>query len=633
MKKIFFLSKIVRLKIILFVFVVSIFAAIPTWAYGSLSFDGIDDKVVVPDNISLNPSQITIETWVKFNRLAYGPGTDPTQAQMILSKGEQNIGSYRLFQQGTGPSSYQFCFDNGTFPIGLSRVSTPLSALETDRWYYLAATYDGNTMNIYVDGVLEGSNNVGSIVFGNTSSLYFGYHAFPGWPWYLDGIIYEISIWGRARTQAEIQADMYQELTGNEPDLAGYWKLNEGSGQVVHDYSNNGNNGQLGSTLGVDPDDPTWTFGFLNFNGGDKVVVPNNTSLNPSQITVETWVKLNRLAPIGYWDNQFIICKGNDRMQGSYYLSENRDQFHFYIGANGIDQVYAHTPNLNIEINRWYHVAGTYDGVNIKIYVNGILQGTTPANIAIGNTGLLNFGYHDMVGWEYYLDGSMGDVRIWSVARTESEIQADMYQELTGNESNLVGYWKFNEGSGQVVHDYSNNGNNGQLGSTSGIDNDDPTWVIGGPTLIFFQDDFESYTIGTFPNSGGWDLLADGAGLSYQYVDNTRAVSGYKSLHLVGSYCYAAAARHLLALPSQVILEGMFFIDQIVSCGCGPILASLHLHNLNVGPSGSGYGYVTFNCDGSIYAVQSTYDRRTKPLRGRSLSSSLATRPFSFFPS
>lgn len=190
----------------------------------------------------------------------------------------------------------------------------------------------------------------------------------------------------------------------------------------------------------------------LQFDGGDRVVIPDSPSLNPSQITVETWVYLNRLAPVGSWDNQFLISKGNDQAQGSYYLSANRDQFHFYIGANGVDQVYAATPSL-IKTNRWYHVAGTYDGTNVKIYVNGVLQGTTPANVSIGNTGLLTLGSHDLPGWEYYLGGSLDEVRIWNVARTASQIQADMLNTLTGNEPGLVGYWRMDEGTGQVVGD------------------------------------------------------------------------------------------------------------------------------------------------------------------------------------
>lgn len=222
----------------------------------------------------------------------------------------------------------------------------------------------------------------------------------------------------------------------------------------------------------------------LSFDGGDRVIVPDSPSLNPSQITVETWINLRRLTPVGNWGNLFLICKGNDRMQGSYYLSQNGydvKQFHFYLGANGIDQVYAHTPDLNLETNRWYHVAGTYDGSNLKIYVDGVLQGTTPANISIGNTGSLSIGYHNMTDWEYFVDGIMDEIRIWNVARTQNEIQANMYRTLIGNEPGLVGYWRLDEGSGQVVVDYSNNGNHGQLGSTSDVDVDDPTWVLNSP--------------------------------------------------------------------------------------------------------------------------------------------------------
>jgi uncharacterized repeat protein (TIGR01451 family) len=54
-----------------------------------------------------------------------------------------------------------------------------------------------------------------------------------------------------------------------------------------------------------------------------------------------------------------------------------------------------------------------------------------------------------------------------------------MNTPLVGNEAGLVGYWKFNEGSGQVAIDSSGNDNHGQLGSTSGIDNNDPEWVEG----------------------------------------------------------------------------------------------------------------------------------------------------------
>lgn len=340
------------------------------------------------------------------------------------------------------------------------------------------------------------------------------------------------------------------------------------------------------------------SLGYLSFSGNSRVVVPNSTSLNPSQITVEMRVNLNTLVSSG--SNQFLIAKGTDGAQGSYYISQNGDQFQFYIGANGVDQVYTQTTPLSLQTNRWYHVAGTYDGSNLKIYVDGVLKGTTAATISPGNTLPLTMGCQDRTGVNYYLNGSLDEVRIWSVARSASEIQSAMSQSLTGSEAGLAAYWRFDEGSGQTTNDSTINGNTGQLGSTSGVDADDPTWVNGLTTL--YSDDFESYTVGTFPSSGGWVLASNtGAGSSYQYIDNSFAASGSKSLHLVGSSCWSVDVNKNINLPSTFTYEANVFVDQITSCGCTPVIAIVAANN-----GTSRLGSVDFNCDGKIYAEQKT---------------------------
>jgi len=58
-----------------------------------------------------------------------------------------------------------------------------------------------------------------------------------------------------------------------------------------------------------------------------------------------------------------------------------------------------------------------------------------------------------------------------------------MYCPLTGNEAGLVGYWRFDEGSGLIAYDASGNGNNGELGGSSTPNADDPTWVVSGAPL------------------------------------------------------------------------------------------------------------------------------------------------------
>ena len=221
----------------------------------------------------------------------------------------------------------------------------------------------------------------------------------------------------------------------------------------------------------------TYTFSnALGFNGANRTFVPDNLALNPSRITVESRVRLKRMGQ-STSDHQFILSKGNDRTLGAYYLYATTDIFQFAIGRSNYEQVNVATPHIST-VNRWYHVAGTYDGSTIRIYVDGILQGSAPASIPIGNTAPLTAGFHDMSNFLYYLTGDLCEVRIWNFARTASEIQADMNLSLTGTEAGLVGYWPMSEGFGQVAHDLTVNRNDAQLGSTPGVDSFDPTWVI-----------------------------------------------------------------------------------------------------------------------------------------------------------
>jgi hypothetical protein len=73
--------------------------------------------------------------------------------------------------------------------------------------------------------------------------------------------------------------------------------------------------------------------------------------------------------------------------------------------------------------------------------------------------------------------GQLDEVRIWNVARTQADIQADMYREIPGTSPGLVGYWKFDEGSGSTANDYSPNNNDGTL--LGGV-----AWVVSSSPLV-----------------------------------------------------------------------------------------------------------------------------------------------------
>ena len=135
----------------------------------------------------------------------------------------------------------------------------------------------------------------------------------------------------------------------------------------------------------------------------------------------------------------------------------------------------------------WHHVACVRSGTGAgqgKIYIDGVDQtdpttNTTVNSIPLG--GNLTFG----VGLgTFYLNGAMDDLRVWNVARTQTQINNNMNIQLTGSETGLIGYWKFNEGSGQIILDSQTNGTiyNGTLGASASPGTDDPT-RIQDPTL------------------------------------------------------------------------------------------------------------------------------------------------------
>jgi hypothetical protein len=125
----------------------------------------------------------------------------------------------------------------------------------------------------------------------------------------------------------------------------------------------------------------------------------------------------------------------------------------------------------------WQHVATTYDGSNIKFYVNGA-QVATMNNYYASTTPSETFKI-GVLGGEYYgFTGAIDEVRVWNIARNPADIGGSYNHELIGNETGLVAYYKFDEGTGSTVEDASVNSNNGSFGFNA------PSWISSGIDLI-----------------------------------------------------------------------------------------------------------------------------------------------------
>lgn len=139
-------------------------------------------------------------------------------------------------------------------------------------------------------------------------------------------------------------------------------------------------------------------------------------------------------------------------------------------------------PSKKLSSGVWYHVACTYDQSSrtARIYVNGEMTdeirdagvtGSSEDNrITLAMQALgLEESYRFCIGWSYNdyrpLQGRIAEARVWRVARTQQEIWDNMYRLPDYEASDypdLIGYWKFDEGQGNTVHDYSMYGNHGQ---------------------------------------------------------------------------------------------------------------------------------------------------------------------------
>ncbi len=198
----------------------------------------------------------------------------------------------------------------------------------------------------------------------------------------------------------------------------------------------------------------------LQFDGvNDYVDMGNAATFNVGNaVTYEAWINPDTTL------TGFIFAKwvafAEDIQLG---FSGNKIFFYLHNVFGGV-QLYSST---FVPLHQYTHIAATYDasaGI-AKIYINGVFDTSKSVGSSVSNsTGNLYFGFNPVRGdFVAPFKGIIDEVRIWNIARTESEIQSTMNQSLNGNEPGLVGYWKFDEGTGSTTADLTSNGNDGTI--------------------------------------------------------------------------------------------------------------------------------------------------------------------------
>ena len=254
----------------------------------------------------------------------------------------------------------------------------------------------------------------------------------------------------------------------------------------------------LSSAQSASPDYQNYA---LDFNNNDYVRIESSSDINSgihSQHTVEAWFRTNNKNSN---TKQIIYEQGGGTRGLNIYIQSGR----LYVGgwnrrSNESNWSGSWKYVTSIESNQWHHVALTLNGGSavtnnaLKLYLDGALVisepgsrlwGHNPANI--GRT-ISGSRYHNGTGNGFTFNGKIDEVRIWNVARSQSEINAMKDTVLNGDEDYLTAYYNFQENTGGRANDTQTQSNND--GTISGA-----TWTTGPPLSKMNNSSFANRTI------------------------------------------------------------------------------------------------------------------------------------------
>ncbi|MBN4051282.1 LamG domain-containing protein [bacterium AH-315-M05] len=208
----------------------------------------------------------------------------------------------------------------------------------------------------------------------------------------------------------------------------------------------------------------------LQFDGVDDHVITSVLDLSSGNtMTIEAWVYPTDIASNFFYS---FIRQNAPASTPDFLLAFQNNgaklAFGVYTTAYSELDVLITASNYT---DGWHHIAAVYDGATQKLYVDGTEVGSqsNTGNIRLGTGTIMRIGSNLSTTENY--EGQLDEIRIWNIARTQSEIINSMFTTIAGNTSGLLAYWRLDECSDTTAADATGNGNDGTLIN-------DPTWVV-----------------------------------------------------------------------------------------------------------------------------------------------------------
>ena len=179
----------------------------------------------------------------------------------------------------------------------------------------------------------------------------------------------------------------------------------------------------------------------LNFDGVDDFIpITGSSALSPSKITCETWVYITDFSTSPCGDCAPIIWEQGD---GYRFGTGNGQVVHFQLMNSST--IVSLNSSTKLTTNAWHHIAGTFDGTKMKIYINGVCRDSNSAtsSFAISYGGTSDVWIADPATG---FNGTLEETRIWDYARSEAQIKEGMYRKFPTNQSGLMLQYSYEDG-------------------------------------------------------------------------------------------------------------------------------------------------------------------------------------------
>ncbi len=191
----------------------------------ALAFDGVNDYAA--DEIyynQLNTSQFSYTAWAKVT------GNDNNYRAVFSNRGSEPYKGVTLYASAS--NKWQLLI--GDASLWYSIFSPDI--IVNDQWYYIACTYDGMTLKLFVNGDLVAQTQVSNYVVNPDQPFSIGKVSESN-NYYFNGLIDEVTVWDRPLTEQEVNEIMHQQVSVDENGLLAYYNFDETNAAKVYDQT------------------------------------------------------------------------------------------------------------------------------------------------------------------------------------------------------------------------------------------------------------------------------------------------------------------------------------------------------------------------------------------------------------